>query len=508
MQAHDSPVVPSVTPSGLLFLRGFASSLWVHRGHLVARAGSGNRAGEARFSRGSRQRIRRVVILGRGGFATWEALSWLKGVGASFLCLDLSGEPLAFSAHDGPDLPALRRAQALGVENGSAIEVTRYLLSAKLNGQARVINDHLPNLSAAAKQLTSAIDRIEGGERIADMLAAEAKAATAYWRAWEAMPIRFARADENDLPEHWQSVGQRHSPLSSGPRLAIAPAHAVINYLYSLAEFECRVALLAMGLDPGLGWFHRDAPYRDSAALDLMEAIRAEVDAYVAELLAVRTFSKGEFRELPSGQVRITGRLAHLLAASCLQLCERAVASHVEEVARIVASSAHSRVVVRTRLSQADRKGGRATKARPASAVPSACRMCGLVLDRANRQYCDSCIPTMKEERGQHLSTAGSDALRRMRSSSDDPAFSPESKAKRSGRLLAHAAAIKEWERQYGKEIDWEEYGQKVLPAIRAMTIPMLIRRTGLSQYYLWQVRKGQRRLHPRFWSEIMRESQ
>lgn len=508
MQADDNASPPALTPTGVLFLRGYAASLCVNRGQLVARSGSGTRLTETRFARGSRERVRRVVIFGRGGYATWEALGWLKGVGASFLCLDASGEPLAFSGHSGADQPALRRAQATGLDNDSGREVTRYLLTAKLRGQARVLAECLPTTPVATQQLAKAIERCRDGENAADMLAAEARAATVYWRAWESVPMQFARVDSRALPAHWRTVGERHSALSSGPRLAVTSAQAVFNYLYSLAEFESQVALLAIGLDPGLGWFHRDASYRDSAALDLMEAIRPDVDGYVAELLAARTFARKEFRELPNGQVRVTSRLAHVLATSGLPLCEKRVASHAEEVARIVAASASSHVVVRTRLSQADRRRGRNPNARQPKAVPNACRLCGLILERPDRQYCPDCIPAMRQERSQSLSAAGSEALRQMRASPDDPAKSPEARAKKSARLKEHVAAIMAWEAEHGRVRDPARHDREVLPIVRKMSVRRLASLTGLSSHQCWRVRNGERRLHPRFWALVLNESE
>jgi CRISPR/Cas system-associated endonuclease Cas1 len=97
--------------------------------------------------------------------------------------------------------------------------------------------------------------------------------------------VSFSRADEGQVAEHWRAFGERQSPLATSPRKAVTPAGAMLNYLYALAEFECRLALLAVGLDPGLGWAHRDAPYRDSAALGVLEALRPEVDAHLLQLL-------------------------------------------------------------------------------------------------------------------------------------------------------------------------------------------------------------------------------
>jgi hypothetical protein len=42
--------------------------------------------------------------------------------------------------------------------------------------------------------------------------------------------------DQHRTPEHWLTFGQRSSPLGGGPRLAITPAGAIVNYLYALLE--------------------------------------------------------------------------------------------------------------------------------------------------------------------------------------------------------------------------------------------------------------------------------
>jgi CRISPR/Cas system-associated endonuclease Cas1 len=187
-----------------------------------------------------------------------------------------------------------------------------------------------------------------------EALAWEARAAAAYWRAWESVPVAFSRSDIPNIPDHWLMFGDRHSPLSASPRNAATPACAVLNFLYGLAEFECRLALLSLGLDAGLGWAHRDAPYRDSAALDLVEAVRPDIDDYVLDLIGERTFSRREFVELPSGQVRLAPSLARLLAESTMGRWEATVASHAEEIARVLAHAAGAGV----RAPKASGRGG------------------------------------------------------------------------------------------------------------------------------------------------------
>jgi hypothetical protein len=46
-------------------------------------------------------------------------------------------------------------------------------------------------------------------------------------------------------------------------------------------------------------------------------------------------------------------------------------------------------------------------------------------------------------------------------------------------------------------------YEQQIAPVIRTMTVPQLMRITGLSQFHCWKVRKGGRQLHARHWELI-----
>jgi CRISP-associated protein Cas1 len=98
-------------------------------------------------------------------------------------------------------------------------------------------------------------------------------------------------------PAQWLTFGQRTLLITGGPRLATGPAGAVLNYLYALLEAETIFACHALGLDPGLGLFHRDREKRASLALDLMETARPAVDAYVLALLTQRMLPPREFVE-------------------------------------------------------------------------------------------------------------------------------------------------------------------------------------------------------------------
>lgn len=131
------------------------------------------------------------------------------------------------------------------------------------------------------------------------------------WSAWSEVPVLFSRQDARRVPDHWLRFGARHSPLTGGPRLAVNPANAILNYCFALAESECRLALSICGIDPGIGFIHRDAPSRDSMALDVLETVRPSIEAWLLNWVTREPLRRSDFFETRNGNCRL---MSHLCA--------------------------------------------------------------------------------------------------------------------------------------------------------------------------------------------------
>lgn len=82
------------------------------------------------------------------------------------------------------------------------------------------------------------------------------------------------------------------------------PVNAVLSFLYTLLTHDCRSALEVVGLDPAVGFLHRDRPGRPSLALDLMEGFRAFLaDRLVLSLINLRQLVETDFQTLDDGGV-------------------------------------------------------------------------------------------------------------------------------------------------------------------------------------------------------------
>lgn len=80
--------------------------------------------------------------------------------------------------------------------------------------------------------------------------------------------------------------------------------NALLSFLYSLLLHETRAALETVGLDPYVGFLHRDRPGRAGLALDLMEEFRPYmVDRLALSLINRRQITGGEFIKQESGGV-------------------------------------------------------------------------------------------------------------------------------------------------------------------------------------------------------------
>ena len=399
---RTAPLTMKLRRGAVCVAQGFGIRIRVERQHLVVEDGSGRNRRLRRYARATHG-LSRLVVIGSEGYVSLEALRWLTRLGIGYVHLDRDGNILATSMGGTADA-RLRRQQALAATAPVGLEIARYLLAAKLEGQHQNL-EHFPQSTGAQEALSYWKTQVERAATLDDLLEAEREAAAHYWACWTPLHVRFAARDAERNPEHWQRFGTRHSPLSNGPRVAVTPANAMLNYMYAILEAEARMACLTLGIDPSLGIWHVDYRARDSFALDLMEAARPAVDHHVLELIRDRTFTRADFGETSRGICRILPSLAEELA----QTAERwrdAGGPHAERVARMLADAPGSRVDERlaTPLTRHNRARAQDTKRRPRlestrSAIEVRCRRCGGRVPHRDRTYCDACFALPQRQR-------------------------------------------------------------------------------------------------------------
>ena len=251
---------------GVIVLSGFGIKVQVDRRHLRLEDGIGEDRRQCRISRVDHG-LKRLVVIGSDGMISLAALRWLAERDASFVMLDREGSVLVATGPVRPSDVRMRRAQALALQNGTALKISREIIDRKLAGQERVARHELGDEAAALaiQQRRSELAEIESIDAARFV---EAQAAKVYWSAWRSVAVKFPKQDLARVPEHWLTFGSRVSSLTSSPRRATNPVNAILNFLYALLEAESRLAAASFGLDPGMGVLHVDTQYRDSLACD------------------------------------------------------------------------------------------------------------------------------------------------------------------------------------------------------------------------------------------------
>lgn len=83
--------------------------------------------------------------------------------------------------------------------------------------------------------------------------------------------------------------------------------NALLSFVYVLSAGDCAAALQGVGLDPYVGFLHRDLPGRESLALDLMEELRSVLcDRFALSMVNTGEIRASDFENRENGGVFLT----------------------------------------------------------------------------------------------------------------------------------------------------------------------------------------------------------
>ena len=202
------------------------------------------------------------------------------------------------AADDGRQSAAIARNMVLAKVANSRNVLLRAAREAGRNGDAQGDeggkSDGLPE---AAERLASALRGLEREQFLAQsgtvdsIRGIEGDAARVYFGVFDSM---LAKGD--GTPRFRGRT--RRPPLD--------PVNAVLSFVYTLLVHDVRGACESVGLDPAVGFLHRDRPGRPSLALDLMEELRPHLaDRLVLSMFNRRQLQSKDFEVQESGAVSL-----------------------------------------------------------------------------------------------------------------------------------------------------------------------------------------------------------
>ena len=193
----------------------------------------------------------------------------------------------------------LRREQYRRADNmETSAEIARAIVIAKIANSRTVLlraarerpeDDGTPYLAEAAIYLSQLIKDLEAITPLDVVRGCEGDAAKTYFSVFD----HLITAQKEDFFFHERS---RRPPLDN--------MNAILSFLYTILAHDVASALETVGLDPAVGYLHRDRPGRPGLALDLMEEFRSYLADRLALSLVNRQQIKGSgFRRTETGAV-------------------------------------------------------------------------------------------------------------------------------------------------------------------------------------------------------------
>ncbi len=193
----------------------------------------------------------------------------------------------------------LRRDQYRQADNkdDSALLAWSFINGKLMNSMtvlSRVVRDHkdkvnLNALEEALHKLRIHLKKLKNEENMDTIRGIEGKAASDYFRVFDHLIV----AQKTDFKF---TSRNRRPPLDE--------VNCLLSFVYTLLYHDARSALETVGLDPAVGFLHRDRPGRLGLALDLMEEFRPFLaDRQVLSLINLNKVKKKDFKTSESGAV-------------------------------------------------------------------------------------------------------------------------------------------------------------------------------------------------------------
>lgn len=193
----------------------------------------------------------------------------------------------------------LRREQYRRADDpGMSAQVARSVVTAKIANCRTVLlraardrpeEESSSRLSEAAAGLAGHLKDLEGPVPLDTVRGKEGDAARRYFSVFDHLITAQKQA-------FFFVERSRRPPLDN--------MNALLSFMYTLLAHDVAAALEGVGLDPAVGYLHRDRPGRPGLALDMIEELRPYLADRLALSLVNRQEVKGEgFRKTESGGV-------------------------------------------------------------------------------------------------------------------------------------------------------------------------------------------------------------
>lgn len=237
------------------------------------------------------------LVMSKGAALSTDAIALALKHNIDIVVVDNLGHPMGRFWHSKLGSTAkIRKAQLEASLNEEGLNQIKFWLSQKLENQA----DFLQDLKKHRKKLHEFLDEkinsiLELRRKIQEAEAENINEIADSFRGWEGSAGRhYFDALSKCMPEAFAFKGRSFRPAND-------EFNAMLNYAYGILYSRTERALMLAGLDPYVGFMHRDDYNTKSLVFDYIEPYRIYAERFVFRLFTGKKINKAFFEELTKG---------------------------------------------------------------------------------------------------------------------------------------------------------------------------------------------------------------
>jgi CRISPR-associated protein Cas1 len=236
-------------------------------------------------------------VISKGAALSTDAIALALKHNIDIVIVENDGHPMGRFWHSKlGSTTKIRKEQLKASLDSTAVYWIKHWLMGKLENQADFLQDLKKHRSKLHVFLDDKINAIlEFRRKIQESEANEMDGVAESFRGWEGSAGRqYYEALSTCMPEAFAFKGRSFRPAKD-------EFNAMLNYAYGILYSRIERALMLAGLDPFVGFMHRDDYNSKSMVYDYIEPYRIYADRFVFRLFTGKKINKNYFTQFTSG---------------------------------------------------------------------------------------------------------------------------------------------------------------------------------------------------------------
>ncbi|MEX0813641.1 MAG: CRISPR-associated endonuclease Cas1 [Chitinophagales bacterium] len=237
------------------------------------------------------------IVMSKGSALSTDAIALALKNNIDIVVVENNGHPMGRFWHSKLGSTVKIRKRQLEVSlNSDGLKWVKNWLLKKLENQSDFLQDlkkHRSQLHAQLDEKSGAI--VDFSKKIKECEAATVAEIAESLRGWEGSAGRqYFSALSLCMPDEFAFSGRSYRPAKN-------PFNAMLNYAYGILYSRIERSLMLAGLDPYVGFMHRDDYNTKSLVFDFIEPYRIYAERFVFRLFTGKKINKKFFGEWQGG---------------------------------------------------------------------------------------------------------------------------------------------------------------------------------------------------------------